>query len=367
MKRSSLIWAARILAALTLALAVGCSNPGAPDATYGGDGPGDGGFQIGDLVDTDNDGIPNVSDPDIDGDGIDNGQDSDVDGDGIDNGEDPDVDNDGIPNQADNDVDGDGVVNAQDNDVDGDGIDNGSDPDVDGDGIDNGSDPDVDGDGMPNSSDPDIDGDGVPNAQDPDRDGDGIPNAQDPDPDGGAPDDPGGSEGLVIPVTDTIKLTFEINQTTKGHVSTSADVLDFAEVRDRIDNENIELSTVSVVDFWAVAAPASQNFVAANADVAVIFSASYINDSGDKVVVVTTPSGPPSPFPYAEIGLLKDGVSRNHGLYVDQGYVDMKSMIKDRSVQSMVVEADLKLVDDLKSTGRMEVWLVIKFTGNKKL
>jgi len=141
------------------------------------------------VLDTDGDGIPNESDPDVDGDGIPNESDPDVDGDGIPNGNDTDVDGDGIPNGNDTDVDGDGIPNGNDTDVDGDGIPNGNDTDVDGDGIPNGNDTDVDGDGIPNGNDTDIDGDGISNEPDPDTDGDGVPNSIDTDDDGdGIPD-----------------------------------------------------------------------------------------------------------------------------------------------------------------------------------
>lgn len=45
---------------------------------------------LGDIVDTDGDGIVNNQDPDVDGDGIVNGKDSDIDGDGIENFDDAD-------------------------------------------------------------------------------------------------------------------------------------------------------------------------------------------------------------------------------------------------------------------------------------
>ena len=64
-----------------------------------------------------------------------------------------DSDNDGIPNDSDPDVDGDGTPNTSDNDIDGDGIWNKDDPDIDGDGKTNGIDPDADGDGTPDAED----------------------------------------------------------------------------------------------------------------------------------------------------------------------------------------------------------------------
>jgi len=64
--------------------------------------------------DTDNDGIPNGSDPDVDGDGIPNTSDKDIDGDGIANKNDPDIDGDGIKNGIDKDSDGDGTPDAED-------------------------------------------------------------------------------------------------------------------------------------------------------------------------------------------------------------------------------------------------------------
>ena len=106
------------------------------------------------------------------------------------------------------DSDGDGVPNDTDPDVDGDGIPNGQDPDIDGDGIPNDQDSDMDGDGIPNDQDSDMDGDGVPNDQDPDDNADGIV-------DGTAPPSPTSApvtlppmpEPTVLPATGTSMQT----------------------------------------------------------------------------------------------------------------------------------------------------------------
>ncbi len=153
------------------------------------------------IIDTDNDGIADLSDNDIDGDGIPNTQDSDMDGDGKRNEDDLDMDGDGYLNVVDADMDGDGILNSLDSDLDGDGIENDVDPDIDGDGIANDADNDMDGDGIVNSADNtiggentiingivikpgDLDGDGIDNQIDPDIDGDGISNKEDDDIDG---------------------------------------------------------------------------------------------------------------------------------------------------------------------------------------
>ena len=69
---------------------------------------------VSDETDTDNDGIPNDSDPDVDGDGTPNTSDNDIDGDGICNKDDPDIDGDGKTNGIDSDADGDGTPDAED-------------------------------------------------------------------------------------------------------------------------------------------------------------------------------------------------------------------------------------------------------------
>lgn len=91
--------------------------------------------------DSDGDGMPDVTDPDIDNDGVDNNSDafpldanesSDTDGDGIGDNADPDADNDGVENSLDAfpldvsesvDLDGDGVGDNADLDDDNDGVD----------------------------------------------------------------------------------------------------------------------------------------------------------------------------------------------------------------------------------------------------
>lgn len=180
------------------------------------------------IQDTDGDGEPDDTDPDIDGDNIPNEADADpttahdpdnpvptaddTDGDGVKNEADADpetpfdpnnptpttddADGDGVKNEFDDDVDGDGTTNDQDDDVDGDGISNEQDADPD-----TPVDPDnpvktaddVDGDGTKNEFDDDIDGDGDTNDVDTDDDGDGIDDIADADhPDNtGKPDSDG--------------------------------------------------------------------------------------------------------------------------------------------------------------------------------
>ena len=116
-----------------------------PSTTPGSSNPG--------SVDSDQDGLPDVTDLDDDGDGIDDTSDG-----GQANG--PDADRDGVPDAVDSDDNGDGLVDAPSatsrQPV--------SDP----------STTDSDGDGQPNSRDADDDGDGVPDARDGDADGDGV-------------------------------------------------------------------------------------------------------------------------------------------------------------------------------------------------
>ncbi|HYD19232.1 MAG TPA: hypothetical protein VEF76_12220 [Patescibacteria group bacterium] len=101
------------------------------------------------LLDTDSDGVPDCTDPDIDGDGVPNNNDTDINGDGT--ADNTDTDGDGIPDIVDptpngapptsggdpctRDTDGDGTMDCADTDIDGDGIDNDVDTDIDGDGV----------------------------------------------------------------------------------------------------------------------------------------------------------------------------------------------------------------------------------------
>ncbi|MEZ5372346.1 MAG: thrombospondin type 3 repeat-containing protein [Microthrixaceae bacterium] len=160
--------------------------------------------------DTDDDGVPDVSDADSDGDGIPDEIEGtgDPDGDETPNYRDLDSDGDGIPDSVEGstDPDADGVPNFLDLDSDGNGIpdaEEGADftADLDGDGIPDFLDQDTDGDGVPDSVEGsgDFDGDGIPDHRDSntdhdrvpdlyegtaDTDGDGTPDRLDPDSDG---------------------------------------------------------------------------------------------------------------------------------------------------------------------------------------
>lgn len=152
--------------------------------------------------DTDMDGRPNSSDPDIDGDGVLNGDDAfpvylaeslDSDGDGTGNNADGDDDNDSFEDTVDampldpnfsKDMDSDGTADENDDDVDGDGVGNNQEvflatdalnSDTDSDNVNDKNDEfpldsnetiDSDGDGVGDNADDDIDGDGIPNSSD---------------------------------------------------------------------------------------------------------------------------------------------------------------------------------------------------------
>jgi len=154
------------------------------------------------IQDSDHDGIPNSTDPDMDGDGVPNENDAfpldpkeslDTDGDGKGNNIDTDDDNDGVPDT----LDGMPLDPNETLDTDHDGIGNNADLDDDGDGLSDaeelklGTDPlkaDTDGDGMNDKTDAfpldpkeqlDTDHDGIGNNADLDDDNDGIPDTLD--------------------------------------------------------------------------------------------------------------------------------------------------------------------------------------------
>ncbi len=172
---------------------------GDPDISYDPDDDGDGIPDKDDPDhpdrDTDGDGTPDRVDPDDDNDGTPDKDDGDDDGDGIPDKDDPDhpdrdTDGDGTPDSEDDDDDNDGIPDVNDDDDDGDRIPDKDDPDH--------PDRDTDGDGTPDSEDDDDDNDGLPDGplwdgdvddDDPDTDDDGTPDSKDDDDDNdGIPD-----------------------------------------------------------------------------------------------------------------------------------------------------------------------------------
>ena len=168
------------------------------------------------VIDTDGDGIPDVTDTDDDGDGFSDADEAACGTDPLDATDAPtDTDADGIPDCIDTDDDGDGTLDtdddfpldaSEDTDTDGDGTGNNADTDDDGDGMSDddeiacGSDPldatdtatDTDRDNIPDCADTDDDNDGTLDvnddfpldaSEDTDTDGDGIGNNADTDDD----------------------------------------------------------------------------------------------------------------------------------------------------------------------------------------
>ena len=185
-------------------------TPNVTDTDDDGDGILDTAEAAGKALDTDNDGTPNATDTDDDNDGILDTAEigtfapdgkftlPDSDNDGLPDLADPnltDTDGDGTPDNTDTDDDNDGILDTQDKlplDTDNDGIPNATDTDDDGDGILDtaeaaGKALDTDNDGTPNATDTDDDNDGILDTAEmgtldgsgkytlPDSDGDGVP------------------------------------------------------------------------------------------------------------------------------------------------------------------------------------------------
>lgn len=198
-------------------------NDGVKDiarTTYGKlDANGDG--RIDDIIDIDEDGIPDV----IDAEPMQRGSRSDGDGDGVPSIRDQDDDGDGILDsiEGDGDSDGDGVIDRLDLDADNDGIpdriemglprpsgidanNNGMD-----DAYENAATRDTDGDGIRDYLDTDSDNDGIPDAQEillvalsgADADGDGIDDAIDVDATGGVDANGDGVDDAKVNLADT--------------------------------------------------------------------------------------------------------------------------------------------------------------------
>lgn len=156
--------------------------------------------------DTDGDGDPDNTDPDIDGDGQPNDSDPDADGDGNPDGGgggSTDTDGDGDPDDTDPDDDNDGCPDGQTCPPDPDPK-----PDADGDGIPDDTDTDDDNNGCLDVNEPctpgqDSDGDGIPDSTDTDDDNDGCLDVNEPCSGGGGDGDgDDGGDGQCDPATE---------------------------------------------------------------------------------------------------------------------------------------------------------------------
>lgn len=375
------------------------------------------------LVDTDNDGKPNIIDEDIDNDGIINEIDDDIDGDNIDDINDDDIDGDDIDNIDDNDIDGDGIENIKDSDIDGDGTININDPDIDGDGIDNIDDNDIDGDGIPNSEDPDIDGDGTKNDADDDLDGDGIENADDIDIDGdgienssdddidgdgivndndavkgGTGNDIDGTEGItndgtdknegttndgndsnsgqtsdddpvsgiVVVTVDTVGFSLSIDNAQVNQTISQTELVDLNEIREGIKDNDIALSTFSMTDLKIVSAQ-SNSFVNANSDTRVVITLSFL-DGSEKVPVLGTLEQDGVLGSVITVGQLADGLVLNDKLFADVGFDAFNNLIKDESKDSVETIVEINFLDEPSNAStELGVDFIVKASGKKPM
>jgi hypothetical protein len=327
------------------------------------------------IVDIDGDDIPNIDDMDMDNDGIPNVQDDDIDGDGVPNISDSDIDGDGNANIDDNDIDGDGVPNNKDGDIDGDGTVNSADDDIDGDGIANGNDIDIDGDGIVNSQDTDMDGDGIPNTADsvPDGTGDGSSGTQGTsntgaDQNSGENDDTVTSSGLAVEASDDFTVEFTITNTAAGSSNIQVELVELQDIRDEVDNNNIDLASAYVKNLSVSVAPGSQSFVTANASARCVVKIYYqqVGDESTRTLIAQTPE-PGGVFDVVTFGVLNSSVSLNAGLYVAMpGYAEYMNIIKDETQTEVEVVTEVQLIDALTQPGTVELEIETTLAGKKK-
>ena len=375
------------------------------------------------LVDTDNDGTPNVSDNDIDNDGITNEFDEDIDGDNIENSKDNDIDGDNIDNIDDNDIDGDGIINTEDPDMDGDGTNNTSDDDIDGDGINNIDDNDIDGDGIPNSEDPDMDGDGTRNSTDNDLDGDGIRNEDDIDIDGdgiensddndidgdgiansedstqgGTGNDIDGTQGtsndgddknegttnngidtndgetseddyvsgIVVAAVDTLGFSFALDGAVKDETISQSETIDLNEIREGIEDNDIALNTFSMTDLKIVSST-SNSFVDANQDTRVVVTVSYM-DGSEKIPVLGSLEEDGVAGSVITVGQLAEGLTLNEELFADEGFNAFNNLIKDESEDTIETIVEVTFLDEPNSaSSELEIDFILKASGKKPM
>lgn len=288
-----------------------------------------------------------------------------------------DTDGDGIPNVDDDDIDGDGIPNASDDDMDGDGTVNTQDLDIDGDGIPNAADSDIDSDGIPNASDDDIDGDGIPNDQDPDIDGDSVANADDVDPDatsgnsnnstGTTDGSDSSSTGIVVVAEDTVTYSFDITNGNTGTLTDSTVTVNLAEIRQELEDKEIDVSSFTVTNLSITATAASTNFISANTDKEFALTAYYL-EGGTQVKVAETSAGPPSPFPVLTFSDLNSGLNLNTNLFGSSpGYFNLVDMIKDETKGTVDMRLCVELLEDLAQTGSLELVMIIEVTGKKNV
>ncbi len=314
-----------------------------------------------DDSDIDGDGIANIDDADIDGDGVLNTGDNDIDGDGIANIDDPDIDGDGILNTEDPDMDGDGILNTEDPDMDGDGIINELDGDMDGDGILNTEDPDMDGDGIDNSIDPDIDGDGILNEVDTDMDGDGIDNGSDPDANGdGIDENTNIDAGVTVKVEQLDTTGFETFASGLT-VLTFYHTVDLADIRQKIQDENLQLGTVQIEDLTItlVNSGDAAEFVADYPNNKLTVEGSFTEGVKQQVVYSLPNSITPT--------MLSNGISIGaKNVFVNAtGFSQLNKSIQDASKPSTKVQIDLILTEPLAKEYQLSFEFAIDVLGKK--
>jgi hypothetical protein len=260
------------------------------------------------------------------------------------------------------DTDKDGIPNISDTDIDGDGIPNGTDTDVDGNGIPNGTDTDVDGDGIPNTTDTDIDGDGIPNTIDPDIDGDGVPNGID-------TVDKDHISGIAIAMVDTVKFSLSVKSGPTAGTVSSDEAIDLDKVRKEIDDNGIALSTFSITDLSIVSAGAD-NFIQANASARIVIKVSYLDQSSAKVPILESAASEGLAGPILTVGDVAKGARLNNEIFASPGpgFAQFTALIKNTSVARTTAIIDVTFLD-APSQGNAELTLnlILKASGKKSL
>lgn len=172
----------------------------------------------------------------------------------------------------------------------------------------------------------------------------------------------GDSDPLTLIVTDTTDIdTLKFDDVANDMYSDSGS-FDLDKIRTKIDDKGISLSTVGITDLAVSYDAGTSQFLLANLGKHFVLTIKYhLNGDTNKIALQTNPTTGTLAFnPDSALFQLNKNIFGNA-----EGFTELVGAIKDTSVHTVTVTAELSLLDmpPLAATGKLVIHFIVTVSG----
>jgi hypothetical protein len=173
--------------------------------------------------------------------------------------------------------------------------------------------------------------------------------------------------GIVVIAEENGDFILEITAGNRN-VFVTSEIIDLNDVREKIRENDIDINNFVITDFSITPKQSSMEFISANESVRYVMRVSFqeVGKSNTREQALTTPPGPPSPFPIEQIGNVEDGLYLNSQLFaVQPGFGEFTDMVKDESKEKVEIVVEIEFLDPLEKAGTLELEFHVEGSGKK--